>query len=133
MIHHAPPRLTPQQAFYCRQCRVVETSTRLSLYFTPQDREWARSFARKMLRETIGKDWRTGEARLGVAAAFGSALIRQMAQEWHTLLTDARDVYCYSLMQDRITRYLRLYGGEQMRRTYEREAMKSQALAARNN
>lgn len=133
MIHHAPPRLTAAQALYCRQCRVVETSARLGLYFTPQDREWARQFARRMLRETIGKDWREGEARLGVAASFGSALIRQMVNEWDTLLTDARDVYCYSLMQDRITRYLRLYGGEQMRRTYEREAMKSQALAARNN
>lgn len=133
MIHHAPPRLTAAQALYCRQCRIVDTSSRLGLYFTPQDREWARKFARRMLRETIGKDWRTGEARLGIAAAFGSALIRQMVNEWGTLLTDARDVYCYALMQDRITRYLRLYGGEQMRRTYEREAMKSQALAARNN
>lgn len=133
MIHHAPPRLTAAQAMYCRQCRVVDTSARLGLYFTPQDREWARTFARRMLRETIGKDWREGEARLGVAAAFGSALIRQMVNEWHTLLTDARDVYCYSLMQDRITRYLRLYGGEPMRRTYHREAMRSQAAVSGNN
>jgi len=48
MIHHAPPRLTPQQALHCRQCRVVDTSARLGLYFTPQDREWARQFARRI-------------------------------------------------------------------------------------
>jgi len=43
MIHHAPPRLTAAQAMYCRQCRVVDTSSRIGLYLTKDDREWART------------------------------------------------------------------------------------------
>lgn len=115
MIHHTPPRLTPAQAMHARQCLAIHASARIGAYLTPEDREWGRRFARRMLRETLGKDWRDGDDKLEHAATFGSALIRQAINEWDTLTTDCRDVYCFLLMNDRIARYLTLFGGSERR------------------
>ena len=135
MIHHIPPRLTAAQAMHARQCLAIHASARIGMYLTPSDREWGRRFARRMLRETLGKDWRTGNDKLEHAATFGSALIRQVIQEWDTLTTDARDVYVYLLMNDRISRYLLIYGGPKRRSLWARlaRAAERDVTSARNN
>ena len=102
-------------------------------YLSRDVQESARQQTRKMLRETIGKDWSEGFHRVARAGAFGSALIDEIARTWPSVTVDARDVYVMLLMQDRIVRYMRLYGGAWTRATHDRIARDSARLTASSN
>jgi len=115
MIHHQPPRLTLQQAQEARRYRMGDLGTFLVSCVPPETAEAARREARHLLRDTIGKAWEAGDARLAKAAAFGDALYDMVARDWHKVTVDARDALVACLMAQRLGRYLTLYGGRKIR------------------
>lgn len=130
MIHHQPPRLTPQQEHEAHNYRMQDLSGYIGRCLDQCDRDAAKREARHLLRQTIAKSWEEGDARVAKAAAFVDALIDTVAREWSRVLTDCRDAYVMLLMQDRLLRYVSMFGGPKVRRI--RDQVRREMLAKSN-